>query len=83
MAVIVAMIMAMAVRGDHRVRGYERHMPVAHAALRDDMIGKRLHLGTASLEHGHFETTVVTDVNVERRLGEVVVIVEFLRQTFG
>ena len=58
-------------------------MTVAHASLRDDMVGKRLYLGTAPLEHGHFQTTIVADVNVERCLPEVVMIMKFLRQAFG
>ncbi len=62
-----------------RVCGHEHNMPVAHAALGDDVVGKRLHLGTASLEHANFDTTIVADVNVQCRLREVVMIVELLR----
>ena len=66
--------------------GIDRHqddVTVAHAPFGDDMVGERLHLGTAPLQHGHFEATVVADVNMERCLSKVVVVVEFLRQALG
>ena len=64
------------------VRRHEYDVPVTHAALGYDMVGERLYVGTASLQHGHFQTAVVADVNMERRLREVMVRVEFLRQAF-
>ena len=61
--------------------GIRRHVgdvAVAHAALRDDVIRERLHLGALALEHRHFEAAVVIEMNVERRLREAVLRMEVL-----
>lgn len=73
----------MSVRVNVRIRRHEYHVAMTDAALGDDVVGKRLHLGTATLEYGDFETAVMADVNMKRGLGEVVVIVEFLGQAPG
>jgi hypothetical protein len=62
------------------IRRHEHDVAVAHASLGDDVVGKCFHFGTASLEHGHFQTTVVVEMNMERCLREIVVIVKVLGQ---
>jgi hypothetical protein len=56
---------------------------VPHAALGDDVIGERLHLRALALQHRHLEAALVVEVHVERRLRQVVMVVEFLRQALG
>ena len=56
--------------------GQVHHLPVAHATFGDDVIGELLHVGAASLEHCHLHATVVIQMNVQRCLREIVVIVE-------
>ena len=49
-------------------------MPVPHAALGDDVIGKMLHVAHVTFQHGDFQTVVVVvDVDMQRGDGEVVV----------
>ena len=58
------------------VRGQVHYMAVAHAALGDDVIGEFLHIGASPLENRDFETTLVIEVYMKRRLRKVMVIVE-------
>ena len=40
------------------IGGLDRHhddMAMAHPALGDDVVGERLHVGAASLQHRHFQ----------------------------
>src|SRR5262245_12393127 len=56
----------------------DRHhddMAVTYAALGDDMIGERLHLGAAPLQHRDLETAVMIDVDVQCRLREIMMLV--------
>jgi hypothetical protein len=62
------------------VRRHEHNMSVADAPLGNDVLGERLHLGAGALQHGHLETAVMIEVNMQRRLGEAVVVVEVLGQ---
>ena len=56
--------------------GYARRqindLPVAQAAFGNDMVGELLHLDAAALQYGDFETAVVVEMNVQRRLGDQV-----------
>ncbi len=47
-------------------------MAMAHTSFSDNMIGKFLYLGTMAFQHRDFETTFVVEVNVQRRLRQVV-----------
>ncbi len=60
------------------VRRHVGNVAVAHAALRDDVIGERLHVVALALEHRHFEAAVVIEMNVERRLREAMLRMEVL-----
>jgi hypothetical protein len=51
-------------------------MTVANAAFGNDVVGKMLHVGAAAFEHGHLHATVVVQMNVQRCLREVMVIVK-------
>lgn len=48
-------------------------MPVPHAALGDDVIGKMLHVTHVTFQHGDFQTVVVVDMDMQRGNREVVV----------
>ncbi len=66
--------------------GVRRHVgdvAVAHAALRDDVIRECLHLGAPASEHSHLKTTVMVEMDMERRLRKAVMRVEILGQAFG
>ena len=67
----VAMGLAVAV-GMRAIRRQINDLPVAHAAFGNDMVGELLHLDAASLQYGDFETAVVVEMNVQRRLGDQV-----------
>ena len=64
----------------HAVRRQVDHVAVAHAALGDDVIGEFLHIGASPLENCDFETALVIEVYVKRRLRKVVVLVEVSRK---
>ena len=81
MIMVAFMIMVMRMCAD--VCRHVGDVAVTHAALRDDVIGERFHFGALALEHRHFETTVVIEMNVERRLREAVVRMEVLGQALG
>jgi hypothetical protein len=78
----MVVVMAVIVRAAVHIGRHEHDVTVAHAALGDDVIGKRLHLGTTSPKYRHFQTAVMADVDMERGLGEMVVFVEILREAF-
>ncbi|AAN82711.1 Hypothetical protein c4275 [Escherichia coli CFT073] len=40
-------------------------MPVPHAALGDDVIGKMLHVAHVTFQHGDFQTVVVINVHMQ------------------
>jgi hypothetical protein len=52
---------------------------VTNTAFSYNMLCESLDLVATPLEHSHFETAFIADVNMERRLREMVVIVEFPR----
>jgi hypothetical protein len=52
------------------------HLPVAHAAFGNDVVGEFPHVGPASFEHRHLHAALVVQVNVQRRLRQIMVIVE-------
>jgi hypothetical protein len=62
------------------IRGHEYNVSVTHAAFSYDMVGEGLHFGTRPLQHGHLKTAVMVKVNVERRLGKAMMVVEVLGQ---
>ena len=67
-------------------RGIRRHVgdvAVAHAALRNNMIRKCLHLGAPALKHSHLKTTVVIEMDMERCLRKAMMCVEILGQALG
>ncbi|GCU88749.1 hypothetical protein HmCmsJML035_01851 [Escherichia coli] len=48
-------------------------MPVPHAALGDDVIGKMLHVAHVTFQHGDFQTVVVINVHMQSSNREIVV----------
>jgi hypothetical protein len=62
--------------GVSAVRRHEHNMSVTHAALRNDVFGECFHFGTGAF----LETAVMVEVDVERRLGKAVVVMEVLGQ---
>ena len=48
-------------------------MPVPHAALGDNVIGKMLHVTHVAFQHGDFQTVVVINVHMQRGNREIVV----------
>jgi hypothetical protein len=42
-----------------------------------------LHIRSAAFEHRHLHAAFLVEMHVQRRLREIVVIVEFLRESFG
>ena len=77
MTVSTAMAMGFAVTVlMHAVCRQIDHVAMAHAALGDDVIGEFLHIGASPLENRDFETTLVIEVYMKRRLRKVMVIVE-------
>ena len=80
----MAVRMAVAVRVRHAFgRRHIDDMAVAHAALGDHLVGERLHLGAAALQHRHLETAFLVEMHVQRGLRQIVVVVEFLGETLG
>lgn len=49
-------------------------MPVPHAALGDNVIGKMLHVAHVTFQHGNFQTVVVINVHMQRGDREIVVV---------
>jgi hypothetical protein len=57
-------------------------MAVAHAPLGDDVISEFLHFRAASLEHSDLHAVLMVEVHVERRLREIVAVMEVASETF-
>ena len=57
-------------------------LSMAHAAFGDDAIGEFPPVAAASLQDRHFHATLVIQMNVQRRLREIMMIVEVARQPF-
>ena len=58
------------------------HLPVAHAAFGNDVVGEFLHVGPASFEHRHLHTAFLIQMNVQRCLRKGMMIVEVARKQF-
>jgi len=72
----VTMAMVVVMRMATHIRRHVGDVAVAHAALGNDVIRKCLHLGAPALEHRDFEAAVVVEMNMQRRLGEIVMRME-------
>ena len=70
-----------AVSMTNTIRRHEYNVPVTHAALSNDMVGKRFHFGTRSLQYRNLKAAVRIEMDVQRRLGKAMVVVEVLRQS--
>ena len=57
-------------------------MAVAHAALGNNVVGNLLYIRAAPLQHRDFETALVVEMHVQRRLCEVVMIVVAAGEAF-
>jgi hypothetical protein len=57
-------------------------LPVSHAAFGNDVVGERPHVIAASLQDRHLHALFVIQMNMERRLREIMMIVEVARQPF-
>jgi hypothetical protein len=49
---------------------------MTYPAFGNDVVGKALHIGATSLEHCNFHATLLIEMHVQRRLCEIVVLVE-------
>ena len=58
------------------VQGQVDHVSVTYSAFGNNVVGKALHIGATSLKHGNFHATLLIEMHVQRRLSEVVVLVE-------
>ena len=58
------------------------NLPMTHAAFGHDVVGKFLHVNTASFEDRHLHAALLVQMNVQRRLREVMVIVKVAGQPF-
>src|SRR5215467_14024675 len=72
--------MGMRMRVRMRLDRHHHDMAVTNTALGDDMVGKRLHLAAAPLQNRDLEAGIMVDVNVQRRLREVVVLMILVGQ---
>jgi hypothetical protein len=83
MATLMAMPMGLTMRVAVRARSRGvHHMAVAHAPLGDDVISEFLHIRAASLEHSDLHAVLMVEVHVERRLREIVAVMEVASETF-
>ena len=83
MTLIMATFVIVTMRMCADVRRHVGDVAVAHAALRDDVIGERLYIGAPAPEHRNFETAVMVEMNVEGRLREAVMLMEVPGQALG
>ena len=60
--------------------GQVDHMTVPYSSLGDNVVCKPLHIQAPPLEDGHFHTAFLVEMYMQRRLGEVVVLMEIARQ---
>jgi hypothetical protein len=56
---------------------------VPYPSLGDNVVCKPLHVQAPPLEDGHFHAAFLIEMHVQRRLGEVVVLVEIACQALG
>ena len=78
----VAMTMAVAMRMSVGFDRHEHDMTMPHAAFGDHMIRERFDLTAAALQHRHFKTRIVIEMDVQGGLREVVMFVKILGQAF-
>src|SRR6202035_615758 len=84
--VSVPMLMAMGRAAAVRMRAIGRQIDdvaVAHAALGNDAVGELLHVGAAALEYGDLHAAFVVEMHVQRRLRQIVAVVEVAGETLG
>ena len=55
-------------------------LPMADAAFGNDMVCKLLHVASASFQDRDFHAALVIQMNVQRRLRKIMMIVEIARQ---
>ena len=58
------------------------YVSMTYSALGYDVVGKPLYIGGNSLKHCNFHATVLIEMHVQRRLREVVVLVEIICEAF-
>src|SRR5215813_7421168 len=56
------------------VQGQIDHVSMTHPALGNNVVGKALHIGAASLKHCNFHATLLIEMHVQRCLSEIVVL---------
>src|SRR5215831_879748 len=52
------------------------HVSMTHPAFGNNVVGNALHIRATPLKHGNFHATLLVEMHVQRRLCEVVVLVE-------
>jgi hypothetical protein len=77
------MLMAPFMSASGDIPWHERDVAVTDSPFRNDVLREGLHLGSGTFQHGHLETAVMIEMNMKRRLGEAVVIVEVLGEPLG
>lgn len=55
-------------------------LPMAYAAFGNDMVGEFLHFAAASFQDRHLHASQMIEMNVQRRLREIMMIVKVARQ---
>ena len=66
-----------------KLGGNHHDTTVTHAAFGNDAVGEPSHVGGTALQHRNFHAVLMIEVNVERRLRQIVTIVGRLHEPLG
>ncbi len=58
------------------VQGQVDHVSMTYASFSNNVVGKVLYVGATSLQHSNFHATLLIEMHVQRRLCEIVMVVE-------
>ncbi len=79
----VRFLAAVLMRLGSHIDGHDHKAPVANAPLGDHMLGEMPHIGVGATQYRHFKAGFVVEMDMQRRDGEIVMIVLGARQSLG
>jgi hypothetical protein len=66
-----------------RLLRHHHELPIANAALRDDVIGHVLHVIGSAFQHSDFKTGFDVQMHMQRGNRQVMMVMKFVREAIG
>ena len=83
MRMAVGSLLAVSVRLSRKLGGNYHDTAVTDAAFGDDAVGEPSHISCTALQHRHFHAVFMIEVNVKRRLCQIMTVVRRLHEPLG